>query len=333
MTDITGTLSVTEQADTLSSAGATLVRGTLTRIEAPDKPASFGVLTISSIPNQDPTSSFAVNGTFAVIPSLTYADDGGSAILFPSGSIEPPTAAANWSFNHLNLASGTHTITVTETVTGATLDVSVVVAAPAPVTGTMAVTEASDTIVANGFPAALATLTVTEANDTLLASSRALVLATLTKTEADDTLVAAGRVGSAVLRVTEANDTLVAAAVVPIIGTLIVTEGNDAYIPPVVPPRQRGRPIGYRQGVLPILQGGAEVFAQRQFAQIAATIEDLLLLTPQAATKEPPQLRDGMLRLARAPWRPVLGQDEDRWVYWDGAGQVWRFDGDKPTNT
>lgn len=71
-------------------------------------------------------------------------------------------------------------------------------------------------------------LAVTEANDTIAAAGTVAIVGSLAKTEANDTVVAAGIVPiDGDLAVAEANDTISAAGTVPNLGSLVVTEAND----------------------------------------------------------------------------------------------------------
>ena len=67
--------------------------------------------------------------------------------------------------------------------------------------------------------------------------------------------------------------------------------------------------------------------------RIQSLAENILLMTPQAATTAPLNPLDGMKRLARSPWRPVAGQNTDAWVYYDGALQEWVYEGTAPVTT
>lgn len=89
----------------------------------------------------------------------------------------------------------------------------------------------------------------------------------------------------------------------------------------------------YKQGILPLLPGGEGPFAQREFDKLETVLSSHTDMLPQAATKAPSVLADGMIRLARNPWRPVSGQTVDKWVYYDAAGGIWRYTDTDPTNT
>lgn len=330
---ITGQARLFEAADTVAATGSVTVSGALAVIEASDFSPGGPSLIINAIPTQ-PVSGvqFQVSGTFSMTPSFSYADNGGTLVPFPSGSSTPATAAEDWSFPHPPIASaGGHTLTVDETVTGGTAVQDVEVATPGPASGTLVVTEASDTLVARALMSAFGTLAITEASDTLSATAASPTTGALVLTEGADVLTATA-IASTSLNITEAPDTLVATASVPIIGTLAVTEGDDVLQRPFVPPRQRGR-SAYPKGLLPIINADPAKFAQKQFDQLSNTISTALLMQQQSATAEPTTKLDGMPRLARAPWRPVAGQTQDAWVYWDAAGQVWRLQGTPPTST
>jgi hypothetical protein len=116
-------------------------------------------------------------------------------------------------------------------------------------------------------------------------------------------------------------------------GTLVLTTGPALIIRPQVPALQVGIPPSYPKGLLPVIPGGENAFAQKQFDQIRSSIASALLMIPQSATTPPTTLIDGMPRLARAPWRPIAGLGADAWVYWDAAGQVWRLGTSNPQNT
>ncbi len=86
---------------------------------------------------------------------------------------------------------------------------------PAPTTGTLAVTEADDTLSAAGHENVTGALTATEEDDSLASDAGPIVTGALAKTEDNDTLAAAGSEAiTGALAVTEANDTLAAAGTV-----------------------------------------------------------------------------------------------------------------------
>lgn len=84
-------------------------------------------------------------------------------------------------------------------------------------------------------------------------------------------------------------------------------------------------PTGYVVGATPLIAGGDAVYLGRQLQAISDSILSLVRLTPQPATTPPRTLTDGMQRLARAPWWPVVGQTADRWVYFDGPTGTWLY--------
>ncbi len=92
-----------------------------------------------------------------------------------------------------------------------------------------------------------------------------------------------------------------------------------------VPPKQAGYLADYTQGIIPILEGGDAAFVKRELSRLANALGEVILMTPQSAYRAPKRLKDGMIRLSRKPWFPVSGQTTDEWVYWDAAGQAWRY--------
>lgn len=92
-----------------------------------------------------------------------------------------------------------------------------------------------------------------------------------------------------------------------------------------VPPTQDSDILNYVNSIIPIMSQGAAAFTQAQLARLLSKLPEMILMLPQTATEVPKQLRDGMIRLARNPWYPVSGQAADAWVYFDAAGQVWRY--------
>jgi hypothetical protein len=102
-------------------------------------------------------------------------------------------------------------------------------------TGTLAVTEADDTIVASGAQTHVGTIAVTDADDTIVADGNQTHTGTLAVTEADDTMAASGDVSGSgantgTLAVTEADDTMVAVGTWTITGTIAVTDDADTIV-------------------------------------------------------------------------------------------------------
>jgi hypothetical protein len=96
------------------------------------------------------------------------------------------------------------------------------------VAGTLATTQAAQTLAATATVLVGGTLSTTQANQTLAATGTVLVGATLALTQANNTLAATGGVlVAATLGLTEQNDTLAAAGGVLIAATLGLTEQPD----------------------------------------------------------------------------------------------------------
>ena len=98
------------------------------------------------------------------------------------------------------------------------------------ITGSLAVTEADDTLSASGAVTVTGSILVTESADTLSSSGVVTVSGSLAVTEAADTLSASGVVSSGIdgtVAVTEANDTSAASGTVTSTGTINATEADD----------------------------------------------------------------------------------------------------------
>ena len=67
------------------------------------------------------------------------------------------------------------------------------------------------------------------------------------------------------------------------------------------------------------------VYLLRELQAIGRAVANLSIMTPQAATTEPPIVFDGMQRLARSPWWPASGQTSDAWVYFDAPTGSWKL--------
>lgn len=79
----------------------------------------------------------------------------------------------------------------------------------------------------------------------------------------------------------------------------------------------------YVVGSPPALPDGERRFLLDELRKIEATLRDVVDLSPQETTTEPRRPRSSMIRRARAPWRPVVGQTTDAWVYFDGDEWVY----------
>lgn len=113
----------------------------------------------------------------------------------------------------------------------ALLSAGAVPAAGGPVTGTLNLTQANQTISAAGNVPVVGTLNLTQANETLSAAGGPTVAGTLAVTQANQTLSATGTVPSAgitgTLAITQDNQTLGAAGTILVAGTLAVTQANQ----------------------------------------------------------------------------------------------------------
>jgi len=101
------------------------------------------------------------------------------------------------------------------------------------IVGTLARTNSNDTSAASGTTTIVGSLARTNANDTVSASGTTTVTGSLARTNANDTVVASGSVGSAVsgsLAYVNINDTLAATGTTTITGTLARTNANDSVV-------------------------------------------------------------------------------------------------------
>jgi len=116
----------------------------------------------------------------------------------------------------------------------------------ASITGTLAITEANDTIAAVGRVAVGGTLAVTEQADTINAAGAVRVAGTLSRTEANDTLSATGTVAAlgaitGTLSALQAVQTLIATGLIRVSGGLNVTQAAQTLaaagiVGSIVPP-------------------------------------------------------------------------------------------------
>ena len=80
--------------------------------------------------------------------------------------------------------------------------------------------------------------------------------------------------------------------------------------------------LSYSKGAQPTIPGAESRYLQDELDKLERAIAAIASMTPQPATVAPRAPLDGMVRLARAPWRP-LGGTVDLWVYWDATSGTW----------
>lgn len=225
--DRTGTIAVTEADDTCAATGTRSFQGTITVTEAADTSTASGTVILTGT-----TTNAETNDTSAA-----------SGIVLVTGTISQTEAADTSSIVALVRVTGT----IARTEDADTANATGIV--PIPITGTSTTTEAADTSSITALVIITGTSTQTEANDTLVASGFKLYVGTVSVTEAADTssIAALVRVTGTISQ-TEASDTGAAAGVVftPVTGTIAVTEQNDTAViigvrPIVGAPQKRGR--------------------------------------------------------------------------------------------
>ncbi len=288
--DITGDLALTTDDATLSAAGTVLVSGALSKTTA--------------------AAALSAAGTVRVSGGLTKTT--GAATLSSAGTV---------------LVSGG----LAKTLDAVTISAAGTVGFPV-ITGSLSATTAPATLSAAGTVLVSGTLSKTLAAAAISAAGHVLVSGTLSKALAGAALSSAGTVlVSSVLTETLAPATLSATGTVvsgaPITGTLVVTLQNAVMFQPVLPANRTQliqAPPPYIPTPMPLLPSGLGPYAQREYEKIGRSLNALVLLTPQGANAEPKTLMDGMVRMSRAPWRPLVGQTDDAWVFYDGPSQTWK---------
>lgn len=59
-----------------------------------------------------------------------------------------------------------------------------------------------------------------------------------------------------------------------------------------------------------------------ELTNLQASLNQVIIMLPQAAASAPAQPQQGMMRLALAPWRPLVGTTTDGWVVFNGTDWV-----------
>lgn len=204
---ISGTLSATEAADTISSAGNLKIQATASISEAADTLSSAAKLLINA--SASLTESADTMTSTGTLPGVT-----GTASITEEADFVTSAGALS--------LQGTAAISEGADVVSSTGTLAIV--------GTASISEAADTISASGVGAGrIGTASITEADDTLVSAAKLMISATASITEADDTATAAAALKIAgTLAYTEADDTTL-----PAIGNLLIqgsasiSEGAD----------------------------------------------------------------------------------------------------------
>jgi Concanavalin A-like lectin/glucanases superfamily len=227
---ITGTLSVTEANDTLSSTSTSTIVGTLSTTEANDTLSStVNVSVVGTLSVTEANDTLSSTTNVSVVGTLSVTEDNdtlsstatiGSSV---AGSLAVTEANDTLSSSVNVSVVGTLAVTEANDVLNSTVNVSVV--------GTLSVTEDNDVLSSNATigSSVSGSLSVTEANDTISSTVNVSVVGTLAVTEANDTLSSTTNVSiTSTLAVTEANDTLSSTGFSGTIGcSLSITESND----------------------------------------------------------------------------------------------------------
>jgi len=254
ITDIVGTASITEAADTLAATGSLGITGAASLTEASDSLAAAAQLSI--------TAGAAIGeagDTIAASASLGLR----AAASLTEGADSLAAAASLAIRGTASLTEGGDTLAATGRL---------------PIAATVAIAEAADTLAAGGSLSITGALAVTEEADTLAATGGFVIYATAAIAEAPDTLSAAGSLRlSGSLAVTEGGDTLAATSQLLIRGTLDVAEGADTLVSVIIrrayPPPARTAPIPLRLRAAREAAVPARVYADRIAAPASRLFE------------------------------------------------------------
>ena len=126
---ITGTLNLTTGAATLNASGGAGVVGSLVATTGSAALTAYGivgnalpteptsVITIGAINEQSAGTTFEVQGTYTLYPTLLYGDDGGTPTTpIPLSSLTP-YGVSTFAFQHPAETTGQHSITIVDTLT------------------------------------------------------------------------------------------------------------------------------------------------------------------------------------------------------------------------
>jgi hypothetical protein len=207
---ISGSASITEADDTLSSASAIAIAAVLAVTEAGDTLSSAGALPIvGALAKTEAGDSLSSASAVALVASLASTEAGDTL----------SSAAAVAIAGSLAATEGGDTLSSAGTL---------------PIVAAAAVTEAGDTLSAVSALAIVGSLSATEAGDTLSSTAGSGLVASASITEANDSVSALGALAIlAAFAVTEGADSLVATAAVAagsITGIASVAEADDSLL-------------------------------------------------------------------------------------------------------
>ena len=82
-------------------------------------------------------------------------------------------------------------------------------------------------------------------------------------------------------------------------------------------------PTPYRPAAPPTIPGGDRMFFLEEFTKLRRTLAEVQDMLPEKTNAAPGRPREGMVRKALSPWRPVVGQTTDKWVIYNGS--AWEY--------
>lgn len=205
-----GTATLTQDAHTLSSAGALSVAGTLAKTQADQTLSADGLMG-------------AVTGSAAI----TQADQ----TLSSAGLMGEVTGSASITQSAQTLSAAGNIGAVTGDASLTQADQTLSATGSAPATGSASNTQADQTLSATGVLPFIGSAAITQADQTLSATATTSIAGAAAITQANHTLSATGTAANAgTLAQTQADQTLSAAGAVSITGSAAITQASQRLL-------------------------------------------------------------------------------------------------------
>lgn len=230
----TGTLSITQDANTITATGTVAIAGALAKTQDNNTISATGWRTITGVlsVNQD-AQAISAAGVVAIAGALSKSQ--ADQTLTGTGTVA--IAGALSKAQDANTISATGTVADAGVITGSlaiTQDAnSITAAGKVAIAGAGTIIQAEQTITANGKVAIVGAASITQDNQTSSAAGTVLARGTLSKTQDAQTIISAGAVAIAgALSKNQDAHTLSATGTVtasaPIIGTLSITQASNS---------------------------------------------------------------------------------------------------------
>lgn len=190
---IAGTASITEDADTVSAAGALAIKGSASITEAADTASGAGTIAIAGTASiTEGADTLSATGALSIVGSASITE--GADTVSATGALSIAGQAAITEDDDTLSATGESQIVTTGTAS-ITEDADTVSAAGAlAIAGQASITEGADTASGAGVIALAGAASITEGADTLSATGSLAIVGQASITEGDDTLSATGEV-------------------------------------------------------------------------------------------------------------------------------------------